>query len=450
MLHCNIAASISIFLRILPQHCIDLRVCVLGSADVGKSTLLGVLTQGQLDDGRGRARLNMFRHLHEVQTGRTSSISHEVLGFDPEGRPVDYARCGTAEEICEASAKLITFVDLAGHRKYMRTTISGLTGYAPHYVMLVVSASAGVVPMTQEHLDLAVALEVPFFVMVTKIDVTPRQRLQATLDSLQSALKSAGSNKVPLMVRSGDDSITAAGNALRDNVVPIFCVSSVTGAGLDKVRRFLHLLPPGAGVKEQEKLEQEHPEFQIDELFDVPDVGTVVGGLVTQGIITEGMRLNAGPFEDGSFRGVTVTSIKRNRAPCRLVRATQSAALALDCPLAQLRRGMCLVDPRAADEPAACQFFQAKICLLFHPTEIFRGFRTSVHVGNVRQTAVIEGIHPAEGIRSNDQASVVLRFIRSPEYIKVGQRLLLSEGRTKGIGRVTQIFPFEPSDRAQR
>ena len=27
------------------QHCIDLRVCVLGSADVGKSTLLGVLTQ---------------------------------------------------------------------------------------------------------------------------------------------------------------------------------------------------------------------------------------------------------------------------------------------------------------------------------------------------------------------------------------------------------------------
>lgn len=54
----------------------------MGSADAGKSTLLGVLTQGQLDNGRGRARLNMFRHLHEVQSGRTSSISHEILGFD--------------------------------------------------------------------------------------------------------------------------------------------------------------------------------------------------------------------------------------------------------------------------------------------------------------------------------------------------------------------------------
>jgi len=64
------------------QHNIEVRVAVMGSADAGKSTLLGVLTQGELDNGRGRARLNMFRHLHEVQSGRTSSISHEILGFD--------------------------------------------------------------------------------------------------------------------------------------------------------------------------------------------------------------------------------------------------------------------------------------------------------------------------------------------------------------------------------
>jgi len=35
--------------------------------------------------GRGRARLNLFRHLHEIQSGRTSSISHEILGFDAKG-----------------------------------------------------------------------------------------------------------------------------------------------------------------------------------------------------------------------------------------------------------------------------------------------------------------------------------------------------------------------------
>ena len=79
----------------------------------------------------------------------------------------------------------------------------------------------------------------------------------------------------------------------------------------------------------------------------MPYVGCVVGGLVTQGIITEGMTLNLGPFEDGTFRPVIVTSIKRNRTACRLVRATQSAALAIDVPVSEIRRGMVLVDTRA-------------------------------------------------------------------------------------------------------
>ena len=38
-----------------------------------------------MDNGRGRARLNLFRHLHEIQSGRTSSISHEILGFNSNG-----------------------------------------------------------------------------------------------------------------------------------------------------------------------------------------------------------------------------------------------------------------------------------------------------------------------------------------------------------------------------
>lgn len=64
---------------------IDIRLAVLGNVDAGKSTLLGVLTHDELDNGRGRARLNLFRHLHEIQSGRTSSISHEILGFNSKG-----------------------------------------------------------------------------------------------------------------------------------------------------------------------------------------------------------------------------------------------------------------------------------------------------------------------------------------------------------------------------
>ena len=123
---------------------IDLRLAVLGNVDAGKSTLLGVLTQGELDNGRGRARLNLFRHLHEIQSGRTSSISHEILGFNSTGDVVNYSESRTVEDICENSTKLITLIDLCGHHKYLKTTIFGLTGYSPDFAMLVVSANTGI------------------------------------------------------------------------------------------------------------------------------------------------------------------------------------------------------------------------------------------------------------------------------------------------------------------
>ena len=43
----------------------------------------------------------------------------------------------------------------------------------------------------------------------------------------------------------------------------------------------------------------------------------------------------------------------------------------------------------AALKPTACLEFEADICVLYHNKSICRGFQTVVHVGNVRQTAII-------------------------------------------------------------
>jgi selenocysteine-specific translation elongation factor len=45
--------------------------------------------------------------------------------------------------------------------------------------MLMIGANAGIVGMTKEHLGLALALSVPVFVVVTKIDMCPPNVLQA-------------------------------------------------------------------------------------------------------------------------------------------------------------------------------------------------------------------------------------------------------------------------------
>lgn len=61
------------------------RVAVVGNVDAGKSTLLGVLTHSELDNGRGHARQRLFRHKHEMESGRTSSVGNDILGFDSVG-----------------------------------------------------------------------------------------------------------------------------------------------------------------------------------------------------------------------------------------------------------------------------------------------------------------------------------------------------------------------------
>lgn len=50
--------------------------------------MLGVLVKGGLDDGRGKARVNLFRHKHEIESGRTSSVGMEIMGFDAHGNVV--------------------------------------------------------------------------------------------------------------------------------------------------------------------------------------------------------------------------------------------------------------------------------------------------------------------------------------------------------------------------
>ncbi|XP_005099040.1 GTP-binding protein 2 [Aplysia californica] len=435
--------ALEVLVRKVPddQQFIDLKLAVLGNVDVGKSTLLGVLTQGELDNGRGRARLNLFRHLHEIQSGRTSSISYEILGFDGSGQVVNYSACRSVEEICEKSSKLITLIDLAGHHKYLKTTIFGLTGNCPDFAMLVVSANNGIVGTTKEHLGYALALDVPVFVVVTKVDMCRLAVLERTLSQLEQILKSPGVKRVPIRIKNPDDAITAASNLESRQITPIFTVSCVTGKDLDLVKQFLNILPPVTPHCEREKLAQDMTEFQIDELFSIPDVGTVAGGIIQRGSIREGDQLMLGPSDDGSYRKVKVKTVHRNRLPCRLIQAGQAACVALqDIEREAVRKGMVLVSPQSP--LYSCLRFEADVYVLFHNKSITVGFQTTIHIGTVCQTAVIRDID-RHHIRTNEKAKVTFEFKFKPEHLRVGSRLLFRDGKSKGMGEVTKIIPYD-------
>lgn len=65
-------------------------------------------------------------------------------------------------------------------------------------------------------------------------------------------------------------------------MVPVFKVSSKTGAGLDLLHKFLNVLPPTATSQQLDRLAAcENLLFQVDDVFtEVPDVGLVIAGIV--------------------------------------------------------------------------------------------------------------------------------------------------------------------------
>nr|CDJ96435.1 Protein synthesis factor and Translation elongation factor EFTu EF1A domain containing protein [Haemonchus contortus] len=417
---------------------IEVRVAVVGNVDAGKSTLLGVLTHSALDDGRGLARTKLFRHKHEFESGRTSSVGNDILGFDVHGtvvnKPDPHNNNLDWVQISRDCCKLITFIDLAGHEKYLKTTIFGMTGHMPDYTMLMVGANMGIIGTTKEHLSLALSLSVPVFIVVTKIDMCPPQILEETMKNIGRLVKSAGARKLPVMVRNTNDVIHAAVNFPSKRVCPIFQVSNVEGTNLDLLRQFLNIVPLRRTL-----CENDPAHFQIDDVYWVEGVGTVVSGTVLAGTIKVNDTLLLGPNSVGEFLPLPVKSIHRKRMPVSSVRCGQTASFALrKITKREVRKGMVMVDPRL--KPVSSMQFEAEILILHHPTTIKPNYQAMLHIGSIRQTATLVSM-TKEVLRTGDRDRVTFRFIRLPEYIRPGTRMVFREGRTKAVGTVVNVIP---------
>lgn len=430
------------------QTYIDIKIAVAGSVDSGKSTLLGVLTSGKVDDGRGSARLSIFNFKHEVSSGRTSSIAHHIMGFDDKGRVMNYSGIHKKgwPEIVKDSSKIISFYDLCGHEKYMRTTILGLTSSFPDMCLILVGANMGINRITHEHIFLCVTMQIPFAIVITKIDICENRKniLNDTIKSINRLLKLPGLRRIPYKVNNTDDVIICAKNVKTESIVPIFHVSNVLGTGIDFVKQFFNLLGKVPGnIKDDIKDVVMH----IDTTFSVPGVGTVVCGQMISGIIKVGDKMLIGP-NNGKYAETQVRSIHCKRVPMQEVKYGSYVCLGLKkIDRKNIRRGNVII---SAGSPAIVEWeFDADITVLkSHSTTIKVGYEPIIHTCTMRQSARLISIRDKVNARSSndessnhilrtgDKATARFRFSYYPEYIRPGDRLLLSEGKIKIVGVV--------------
>ncbi|KAF9344428.1 GTP binding protein, partial [Mortierella sp. AD094] len=475
------------------HHFLEIRVALVGGPDAGKSTLLGRLAHGIADNGRGKARLNLLRHRHEISSGRTSSISHEIMGFTATGETVNYntTNISSWQEVCESSAKVVTLLDTCGHPRFLKTTISGLTGHSPDYACLVVdSRMGGVNEMTKEHLALAVALGLPTFLVVTKMDVATRDQLRATVTALMTLVRNTGPSCLPTVngdagvsssqqstqtVASTSSSTTAvlqkfvpvivhqekdlaatverfsdAAIIQETNAVaiPILLLSSVTGENINLLEKFLFLLPKPSLDVHGGSYSQEPACYQIEEIYNIPDIGTVVGGFLHAGRIevhkpqakdqqstgtndtNNRMRLYLGPVDrDGGFIPVTVKSIHRQRMSMRSIDSGHTATLAIEGPglggRVKVRRGMVVLESDTDPRGICCQKFEAVIQVLAHEGVFGVGFQGMIHCGSVHQNAKVIKIEllPSPGQEGDEElsSSALLELDETPHTTSLSE-----------------------------
>lgn len=431
----------------------DTKIAIIGNVDSGKSTLVGVLTKGVLDDGRGKARSKVFNFSHEAANGRTSSIAQEIMGFNDTGEQVIFDRPGAQtvasrnqawQHIMSQSSQLLTFIDLCGHEKYLKTTIFGLVGLCPDYAMIIVNANAGFQRMSREHLGIALALHIPILLVITKIDVAPENVFKENLSQLCKLLKSNAVRKQPVVVRSDNDLQEISKNHDSEKVCPIFCVSNVTGEGLDLLKTYIKKMrtrlqdsglfkPPSAPV-----------EFHIDGVFNVVGVGVVVSGIMRAGRATPNHQMLLGPDKNGQFKPVLIKTIHYKRVHTDTLVSGQTGSFALRSLVkkdtlkkSSFRKGMVLVD--AALEPKAVWSFKAEVVILHHATTIRLGYQALVHSGIIRQAVQVKHMS-CELLRTGDKAVVTFNFVYHGEYLHSGATILFREGRTKGLGRVVETM----------
>lgn len=77
-----------------------------------------------------------------------------------------------------------------------------MVGMCPEYTLIVVGANSGLSKMTKEHLGIALALEIPFFIVITKIDMVDKETIKKTIFEIKKILKASFVNKKAFLIQS--------------------------------------------------------------------------------------------------------------------------------------------------------------------------------------------------------------------------------------------------------
>jgi selenocysteine-specific elongation factor len=222
-----------------------------GHIDHGKTTLIKALTGHETD-----------RLAEEKKRGITIDLGFTYFDL-PDGNKAG-------------------IIDVPGHEKFVKNMLAGVVGM--DLVLLVIAADEGVMPQTDEHINILNLLGIKKgIVVLTKYDLVDDEWLELVKEDIKEDLKD-----------------TFLENA------PVIEVSSVTGYGINE------LIETIVNIS-QEYVEERDintiPRLPIDRVFSITGFGTVITGTLISGKLKKGDEVEIYPVNKISkLRNIQVHS----------------------------------------------------------------------------------------------------------------------------------------------
>ena len=349
-----------------------------------------------------------------IDHGKTSLIKR-LTGRNTDRLPEEIKR-GISIELgyayVPAGGDVLGFVDVPGHERFVHTMLAGATGI--DFALLVVAADDGVMPQTDEHLDILLLLGIDAgAIALTKIDAVGPARVTEVCAQLEA--------------RTRGTSAAAW---------PVFAVSSLTGDGVDALSD--HLLAQAA--QRAARPAGGHFRMAVDRCFTLPGVGTVVTGTVHTGHIASGDSVALVPGPHGPL-AARVRSIHAQDRPAEVGTAGQRCALALvGLEKAEVARGMWVQSPELS---AVTERVDAALRLSAREAKaLTTGMTVHVHHGTadaMGRIAVLDGTRVEPG--ADALAGITLD---RPLAACRGDRFVIRDAsarRTIGGGLVLDVTP---------
>ncbi len=211
----------------------------------------------------------------------------------------------------------IGFVDVPGHERFVRNMLAGVGGI--DLVLLVIAADEAIKPQTREHFDILRLIGVKRGITVlTKSDAVDRETLDVVRLEVEEFLR---------------------GTFMESPSAPIVAVSSLTGTGLDELKRAI--VTSAAHVEPRDS--QALARLPTDRVFTMKGFGTVVTGTLVSGTIRKEEELEVFP----TGRRVRVRGVQVHGKSSEIALAGQRTALNLTgASVEDLARGMTLAPPQ--------------------------------------------------------------------------------------------------------